>query len=845
MRTVTIAITAQTRATFEPTGRSAAAARRFVHRTLMEWGITDFVDDAVLLVSELVTNAIVHAGTRTDVTCLRYDGGIHVEVQDRHPSRGLPQTLLPADTDREGGRGLYLSARLASAWGVDYTRTAKRVWFRLEGEAAAPRESHGPGLSLLSRPAPLRIATVMVGSGGRVRLWNHEASTVFGWEATEVLGAPLDDLIVWPDGQTSIPFDRETAWHAEWQGEYAIRHREGGLVPVFASHVRSLTADDDTALTCLLVHASQRDALEKPPPEPPRPVHQAAAEEMPDDDWAGLTEPVAARLGLDDLLHRTVERARDALGGDAAYVLIATDDETEQEVRATIGLPVTVQRYVRVPLEGMAARVGSAGLPAVHDDLGERSTAVPLLGDTGMRALVSAPLRVEGRITGTLAVAAAQPGRFTNDDAMSLQRAADRIALAAESARLAELQRLRRGSLSFLAEASDLLAGTLDHDKTLALVAQLVVPRLAHWCAVHIVGELGAERLAYVWHADEARIDTLRALLDKAPQPLQSPVPGARRWTGLLEVPADAGQDKADIRQDEVITLPLVARGNAIGTLILGRPAGERFRREVLDLAQDLSRRAALALDNARLYSERVATSQALQRSLLPPDLPRIPSLDVGVVYQAAGAGNDVGGDFYDLFTIGEARWGFAIGDVCGTGAEAASVTGLARHALRILATEGLAVPDVLCRLNAAILDEGDRARFLTLIYGELAPRPAGGVRLTMASAGHPLPYRLDASGGVRTAARPQPLLGVIDDLELRAETVDLERGDVLVCVTDGVTERRNGNRMLDDEGLVEILSGCHGLSAPAVAARVQRAVADFAPEDPRDDMAVLVMRAV
>ncbi|MGH3327283.1 MAG: SpoIIE family protein phosphatase [Streptomycetales bacterium] len=843
-----MAITAQTRATFEPTGRSAAAARRFVQRTLMEWGITDFVDDAVLLVSELVTNAIVHAGTRTDVTCLRYDGGIHIEVQDRHPSRGLPQTLLPADTDREGGRGLYLSARLASAWGVDYTRTAKRVWFRLEREATAPRESHGPGLSLLSRPAPLRIATVVVDSGGRVRLWNHEATTVFGWAAGEVHGAPLGDLIVWPDGQASHPLDLETAWHSEWQGEYAVRHRAGGLVPVFASHVRSLTEGDDAALTCLLVHASERDALDKPPPEPPR-AAQAAADEMPDDDWAGLTQPVAARLGLDDLLQRTVERARDALGGDAAYVLIATDDETELEVRATTGLPVTVQRFVRVPLEGMAARIGSAGMPAVHDDLGERSTGAPLLGGTGMRALVSAPLRVEGRITGTLAVAAEQPGRFTNEDAMSLQRAADRVALAAESARLAELQRLRRGSLSFLAEASDLLAGTLDHDKTLALVAQLVVPRLAHWCAVHIVSELGTERLAYVWHADEARIDTLKALLDKAPRPEESAVPGARRWTGLLEVPADTGHGdgdiRHDIRHDEVITLPLVARGNAIGTLILGRPAGERFRREVVDLAQDLSRRAALALDNARLYSERVATSQALQRSLLPPDLPRIPGLDVGVVYQAAGAGNEVGGDFYDVFTIGEARWGFAIGDVCGTGAEAAAVTGLARHALRILATEGLAVPDVLCRLNAAILGEGDRARFLTLIYGELVPRPAGGVRLTMASAGHPLPYRLDASGGIRTAVHPQPLLGVIDDLELRAETVDLERDEVLVCVTDGVTERRNGIRMFDDEGLVEVLSGCRGLSAPAVATRVQRAVADFAPEDPRDDMAVLVMRAV
>ncbi len=185
----------------------------------------------------------------------------------------------------------------------------------------------------------------------------------------------------------------------------------------------------------------------------------------------------------------------------------------------------------------------------------------------------------------------------------------------------------------------------------------------------------------------------------------------------------------------ETVVLPLVARNRVIGMLTLGKPSDDHFRQEILELAEDLSRRAALALDNARLYSERMAISQSLQRSLLPPGLPDVPNVEIEVIYRAAGEGNEVGGDFYDVFPISDGAYGFAIGDVCGTGPEAAAVTGLARHALRLLAREGFGGPAVLERLNAAILDEGARSRFLTLLYGELWPREDGSALLKVVCA--------------------------------------------------------------------------------------------------------------
>jgi serine phosphatase RsbU (regulator of sigma subunit) len=486
-----------------------------------------------------------------------------------------------------------------------------------------------------------------------------------------------------------------------------------------------------------------------------------------------------------------------------------------------------------------------------------------------MRSVVTVPLKVEGRLTGSLGVAAEAPARYSNEEALRLQFAADRIALAVESARLGELERLRRGSLSFLVEASDLLAGTLDRDQTLALMAQMTVPTLATWCAVYTIADQASDPdLSYVLHEDEELIDGIKSLLSKVPPPDPVPTPGARVWTAPGEVAHQAAL-RSSMRSlglsgntthqvtpgigptlataaavgGETVVLPLVARNRVIGMLTLGKPADEHFRQEILELAEDLSRRAALALDNARLYSERTAISQSLQRSLLPPELPQIQGVEVEVIYRAAGEGNEVGGDFYDLFPIHDGAYGFAIGDVCGTGPNAAAVTGLARHALRLLAREGLSGPAVLERLNSAILDEGARSRFLTLLYGELRPQEDGSAELKVVCAGHPLPLRLRQDGTVEPAAEPQPLLGVIEDLELYEQTVTLDPGDVLLCVTDGVTERREGARMLGDDGLADVLTTCTGLTAGAVAARIMRAVERFASDAPSDDMAILAMR--
>src|SRR3954451_2880127 len=168
-------ITARAAASFEPVGRSVATARSFVRDTLQGWGFADIVDDAVVLTSELVTNAVVHAGTAADVLCLRSDDGVRIEVADRYPEREIPlqgAAINMGSPDREGGRGLQLCAALANRWGVEYTPTRKQVWFQL-ALPDRPVGTRAAGPSLPAHLLPLadgrvRVAVIQIDRAGAI-----------------------------------------------------------------------------------------------------------------------------------------------------------------------------------------------------------------------------------------------------------------------------------------------------------------------------------------------------------------------------------------------------------------------------------------------------------------------------------------------------------------------------------------------------------------------------------------------------------------------------------------------------------------------------------------------------
>lgn len=165
-RTRSSVITARAAHTFEPVGRSVAAARAFVRDTLQGWGFGDVVDDAVVLTSELVTNAVVHAKTAAEVVCLRSGDGVRIEVSDRYPEREIPlqsSGVAMGSPDREGGRGLQLCAALATRWGVEYSPAHKHVWFRLD----LPERQVGTRTASTPRSPPSCCRSPTSGSASR------------------------------------------------------------------------------------------------------------------------------------------------------------------------------------------------------------------------------------------------------------------------------------------------------------------------------------------------------------------------------------------------------------------------------------------------------------------------------------------------------------------------------------------------------------------------------------------------------------------------------------------------------------------------------------------------------
>ena len=460
-----------------------------------------------------------------------------------------------------------------------------------------------------------------------------------------------------------------------------------------------------------------------------------------------------------------------------------------------------------------------------------------LAGGGGLLVL---PLRRRTGVFGALVVGDAD---HLDETGVALARlVGDRMGVVLRDDRASAAQLRDRGSLALLAEASEMFAGTLDVTLAVTLAAQLVVPRFAAWSGVYVADDEGV-RLSSVAHADEAHISPLRRGLeaDAAAELVERLVHELGERPALV-APTDLPAELAG-HVGEVLAVPLVARRRLLGVLLAGLHSGTGFARDDAGLLLDLARRAALAVDNARLYEERVAIAQALQASLLPPELPTVDRVEFGARYAAAGEGNEVGGDFYDVYPLPDGSWSVAIGDVCGKGAEAAAITGLARNVVRLFGSEGKAPEAVLRRLNGAILELGERGRFCTASLATVLPVDDG-LRVRLSCAGHPQPVLVCADGRAALVGTSGSLLGVMDDVDVAEDELHLHPGDALVFYTDGVTERRSGDRMFGDDSLLAVCAAAAGRPADVIAGMVEEAVQGFGDEASRDDLAVLVVRA-
>lgn len=492
-------------------------------------------------------------------------------------------------------------------------------------------------------------------------------------------------------------------------------------------------------------------------------------------------------------------------------------------------LPVVVAELARRLGDVLAA----AGVAVLLDtDHGTEELAG--CGDRTQHAEVVVPLPLTPPRAGRLVV--------HGDEALATPSAAElaqltalRIALAVEADQQHSADRERWLWMTYLAEATEMFSNSLDVRLTAAIVPQVLVPRLGRWCALHLLDQRGRLGLEALTHVDEEALGDLRA--DMAPLAEQA---------GALRVLLEDGADAAALGTPfDGVAMPLRVGGRAIGTISLGRPAERAHQPEELLIVTELARRAAQAVDNAQRDSAHVATSQALQQALLPRALPQAEGIEFAAAYLPESAGADVGGDFYDVLTLGPNRWFAVVGDVCGKGPRAAARTGLVRDVLRVLLRDGQSLSRSFELLNEMMLEAGDPSQFATVALALITRQhtdPAS-VEVELVLAGHEQPALVYSDGNVSYLGRHGSAVGLVRKFAVHPTRHVLLAGDTLVFYTDGVTEHRRGAELFGQGRLAKALRRAGNRTPDGLITAVRQAVEDFSVEPHRDDIAIVAVQ--
>jgi PAS domain S-box-containing protein len=404
---------------------------------------------------------------------------------------------------------------------------------------------------------------------------------------------------------------------------------------------------------------------------------------------------------------------------------------------------------------------------------------------------------------------------------------------------------------AFLAEVSEVLASSLDYEQTLKNVAELAVPGIVDWCAVDLLDDEGNRRPVAVAHVDRQRLRLAEQLRAYEPEHLDP-----EQGLGLVfatgepllyaEIPDEMLERTAlDERHLELLRaigfcsamiVPVRLGARTLGAMTLvSAESGRVLDRFDLELAEQVAARAAVAIENSRLYSERTLVAHTLQQSLLPADLPEIPGYELASIYTPALESSAVGGDFYDVWEVGDS-WMMVIGDVTGKGIEAAALTALVRHSLRAVSEFETGPALLLAHVDRA-LKKRPTLSICTALCLRLRHNTA-----TLALGGHPRPFYVTAPG-VTAVGRSGPLLGGFADARWDDLTFEIAPDSTLVTYTDGVTDAlgKDGSRYGYARLRAKLARGSDR-SAAGVVGDLSRALREFQTVGHADDTAALVL---
>ena len=684
---------------------------------------------------------------------------------------------------------------------------------------------------------------------GVITTWNPGAERLYGYPAEEVVGRPISILIP-PHraGEERSILELIMAGRRVDHYETERMRKDGRLLTV--SLTISPVNDSDGAIVGASVVA--RDIT----------LRKRAQERAERLGAVGFS--LADALSPSEVIDVALGEVLPALDADAATVALVSADGRVLELAGSAGYSEEGLRgWERFPVEAdlplsEAVRTREPVWTTTAEELARRYPA--LAGaDVQFASLASVPLMAEGRAMGGIALSFSRERSFTPEDRSFIVSVAQQTAGALERGRLYDREQraraeaeLARERLEFLSGASEVLAESLDLDEILQRVSNMAVPRIADWCAVDLRDEDGKLQQVAVAHVEPEKVELARELRRRYPPDpdAETGVPAVMR-TGRPEVYAEvtdemvaaAARDEGHLRLlrelqlGSAMAVPLTARGRTFGAIsLVTSRARDGYDEDDLAFAEDLARRAALAVDNSMLYREEHRAAITLQRSLLPAVLPRMGWVELAARYLPAGRGIEVGGDWYDAVDLDD-KLVVAVGDVAGRGLNAASVMGQLRNGLRAYAFDGRSPTEAVERLNK-LATASDGADMTTLLY-LVVDRGTG--QLEYVRAGHP-PALLRVPDG--TVARldevGSPPVGVFPGARYSSSSRTLAPESLVLLYTDGLVERRDS----PIEGQIRRLEDALGEAPPELEACCDFLLESLGVDDSaNDDTALLAFR--
>jgi PAS domain S-box-containing protein len=580
-------------------------------------------------------------------------------------------------------------------------------------------------------------------------------------------------------------------------------------------------------------------------------------------------------------LPEIVQRGAQVLGAQSSALAVFDPDNGPLRLHMTNRLTDEIQVHVDYPVAGLEIELDETQptqYAAMHGRrvlLADREEAIARFPATregldvlGINAVAALPLRVEGRVLGAFVPLWATPHPFASDDVEVLEALAAQIALSvsrlqADAQRASAVTAMVEANhrLQMLAEAGRILSGTLEIDRQVGELVELVVPALADWCWLVVTDDQGRLHELACAHRDPARQEEVEAyvrsmvsvMTDEAAarvvtatgRPMIMPVVDWDHVGRALPDPS-AREALARLGAGSGTVVPLVARGETLGALgLFNREERGALSQAEVDTVVEIGLRAGLALHHARLFGQQRDLADALQRSMLTAP-PEPDHSHIVVRYVPAAAGAEIGGDWYDAFLQPSGATVIAIGDVVGHDTRAAAAMGQVRGLLRGIGySSGGSPAEVLTELDGAIeglaLDTMATALVARLEQDEADLR-AGRVKLRWSSAGHPPPAVLTADGKAMLLDGEQPelLLGVAPWTQRREHVTVLDAGSTVLLYTDGLVERRDRDLDAGTAELVEVLKECVHLPLEDLCDQVLKRL--FLP-DAQDDVAMLGLR--